>query len=280
MRIRTYKPQAQSMQIIDAYLEFLRRSSRTQKTIEGRRDILLRLDHDMPFGIGQVSVEELRKWLYRDRWSQNTRATYYHAIKSFYGWAANPKDPWLTADPSADLEPVSRPRGVARPVTDEQLQRILAEAAEPFRTWAIIAAYQGLRCVEISRLDREHVTERNLIVVRGKGDRARVHDTDPAVWAAVKDLPPGPVAVLDGHRATPDQVSVRSALHFQLKLDMPGVSLHRLRHWLGCTVQREYKDIRVTMAVLGHAALSSTEIYTQATDEQQRAARSTLPRFA
>jgi len=269
------------MEIIDAYLEHLRRAQCTKKTIFDREKMLRRLNRDLEYGIGQVSTEELSVWLYRDEWSQNTKATFYHNLKSFYGWAADPRDPWLSADPTVDMEHVSRPRGIARPVTDEQLAYILANAVEPYRTWAILACYQGFRCIEISRADREHFTERYTFVDEGKGGDPRVHDTDPTVWATVKGLPPGPIARLaDGTRATPTQVSVRSALYFQRKLGLPKVSMHRLRHWLGVTVQREYKDIKVTQAVLGHKALSSTEIYTMASEQQQRAARSTLPRFA
>jgi integrase/recombinase XerC len=270
------------MEMIDEYLEHLRRAGKTDDTIRGNRDILGRLDRDLPYGIGQTTREEISTWLYRDDLSQNTKCTYYNTIKRFYEWATNPKDPWLSGNPAADLEPVKWPKGIARPVTDGQLRRILTEAAEPYRLWALIAAYQGLRCIEISRLDREHITAQQLIVVKGKGGRPRVHDTDAAVWAAVKDLPSGPIACrpVTGQRATPFEVSSMAALHFRRQLKMPGVSMHRLRHWLGVTVQRNYKDIRVTQAVLGHQSLQSTQVYTAASDEQQRAARATLPRFS
>lgn len=273
--------QPQEMEIIEAFLEHLRRAGCTEATIRARREVLYRLNRELTYGIGQASHGELARWLYRDRWSANTKATYYAALRSFYGWAADPKDPWIDGNPTEDLEPCSRTRGLARPVTDEQLRRILTEAAEPFRTWATLAAYAGLRCIEISRLDREHITEQQLLVVRGKGNRPRAHDTHADVWRAVKDLPPGPIARdEDGRRATPFDVSIQSAHHFRYAMGMPGVGLHRLRHWLGVTVQRHYRDIRVTQAMLGHASLSSTEIYTAANDEQQRAARATLPRFA
>lgn len=281
MRKQLKPAQPREMEMIEAYLEHLRRAGRTEATLEGRSEILHRLNRELPFGIGQTNTEELSCWLYRDEWSQNTRATYWRAIRSFYSWAANPKDAWLDGDPSEEMETVQTVRGVARPVTDEQLRRILTEAPEPIRTWALLAAYEGLRCVEISRLDREHITEQHLFVVRGKGDRPRVHDTDPLVWAAVKDLPRGPLAVgEDGERLTPFEVSLRAAHHFRRQMSMPGVSMHRLRHWLGVTMQREFKDIRVTQAALGHVSLSSTQIYTAATDEQQRAARASLPRFS
>lgn len=272
--------QPREMQIIDAYIEHLRRAGCTQATLEGRYEILHRLNRELPCGIGQTNTEELSRWLYRDEWSTNTRATYWRAIRSFYGFAADAEDPWIDRNPTEKMEPVQTMRGVPRPVTDQQLSRILTEAPEPLRIWCLLAAYQGLRCIEISRLDREHVTEQNLFVVRGKGDRPRVHDTYPAVWSAVKDLPRGPIAVGDdGVRLTPFEVSLRAAHHFRRQMNMPGVSLHRLRHWLGVTAQRKYRDIRVTQAMLGHVSLSSTQIYTMGSEEQQREARSTLPRF-
>lgn len=268
------------MELIDAYIEHLRRASCSQQTLDGRREILTRLNRELTYGLGVVNPEDIAEWLYRDDWAQNTKATYWRALRSFYRWATDPADPWLSGDPTENLEPVKTADSVARACTDEQLRTILTQAAQPFRLWAILAAYAGLRCIEISRLDREHVDERQLLVVRGKGGRPRAHDTDPAVWAAVKDLPAGPVAVdpRTGDRATPQYVSIYTRDYFERKLKVP-VSLHRLRHWLGTTVQREYKDIRVTQRLLGHRQLSSTQIYTDATDEQQRAARATLPRF-
>lgn len=272
------------MELIDAYLEHLRRSGESpEQTVRDRRGILLRLDRDLPYGVGQVSTEELSVWLYRDTWSQNTRATYWRCLHSFYGWAADPPgdDPWLSTDPTAHMAPVRSAGSVPRACTDEQLTTVLARAAEPFRTWAILAAYNGLRCCEISRLDREHVTREQLIVVRGKGGRPRVHDTDPYVWDAVKDLPKGAVARVPatGERATAQYVSVYTRDHFIRSVGVP-TSLHRMRHWLGNTVQRRYKDIRVTQKMLGHTSLSSTQIYTDANEDQQREARATLPRLA
>lgn len=272
---------ALGMDMIDAYIEYLRQTGDSpEETAKSRRGILERLNRDMPYGVGQVSRPELSAWLYRDEWSQNTRATYWRCLHGFYVWAADPKDPWITSDPTADMSPVDTAKAIPRAATDEQVEIILTRAAEPFRLWAEIAAYQALRCIEISRLDREHITERQLIVVRGKGGRPRVHDTDPQLWATVRDLPKGPVArhPQTGQRATAHYISVYSALHFHRKLGLP-VSLHQLRHWLGTTVQREYRDVRVTQRLLGHESLTSTMIYTSASDEQQRAARATLPRF-
>lgn len=267
------------MQVIEAYLEWLRRQQCTDKTIQERRLLLYRINRELDYGIGQVTHDELARWLYRPGWSQNTRATYYRGLKSFYGWASDPADPWISGDPMAGQPRVTAAESIARACTDEQLRDILARAPEPYRTWAILAAYQGFRAIEISRADRQHFTERQVIVPLGKGNRPRMHDTDPTVWATVKALPAGPIARRpdNGERASAHYVSAETSYQFR-KLGIE-TSLHPLRHWLGTTVQREFRDIRVTMAVLGHARLTSTQVYTAASDQQQRAARATLPRF-
>jgi integrase/recombinase XerC len=280
MRKNLAPAQPREMELIDAYIEHMRRAGATQATLEGRYEILHRLNRDLPFGIGQTNTEELSRWLYRDEWSTNTKATYWRAIRSFYSFAADPEDSWIDRDPTAKMAAVQTIRGVPRPVTDEQVARILTETSGPIRLWSLLAAYQGFRCVEISRAEREHFTELQTFVPCGKGNKPGVNDTHPDVWAAVKDLPRGPIAVGEnGERLTPFEVSLQAAHYFRRQMKMPGVSLHRLRHWLGVTVQRKYRNTRVTQAMLRHVSLSSTQIYTDATDEEQRAARSTLPRF-
>lgn len=267
--------------LIAAYLEHMRRKGATATTLVLRSKLLHRADEDLPYGVGEANTEELAKWLHRESLSRNSRATYYAGLKSFFDWACDPRDPWLTFNPALDLDHVSSVKGVARPCTDDELRRILTQAAEPYRTWAHLAAYQGLRCIEISRLDREHVTADTLNVLMGKGGKPRTHDTHPAVWDLIAPKPPGPIArlVRSGERANAAYISFRSAKHFTTHLGLEGVTMHRLRHWLGCTTQRLYKDIRVTQRMLGHESLQSTQIYTDATFDQTREARSMLPRF-
>lgn len=277
----TRSSDARDMEIIDEYIEHLRRERRSDYTKTSRRGILEHLNRDLPHGLGEVSDTDLADWLFRDDWTQNTQATYYRCLKSFYTWASDPADRWLNANPMEGVARVRTAEGVAHPCSDEQLKEIITRAKEPFLTWAKLAAYQGMRCVEISRANREDFTEQLTTIPRGKGNRRRVHDTDPTVWEAVRKLPPGPIARRrdDGTRASPQYVGIHSRSYFHRVLHVEA-SMHDLRHWLGCTMQARYRDARVTQKSLGHAQLASTQIYTDATDEQQRAARATLPRFA
>lgn len=264
--------------LILAYLEWLRVCNRSRRTIDARRDILHRLDTDLPEGLAHATADELRDWIYRDGWSAATRETYYGAARSFFVWATNPLEPRLDFDPMQMLPRPSTPRGLPRPVTDKQLARILTEAIEPFKLWCLLAAYEGLRCCEIAPLLREHITEQTTTIVRGKGGRPGVLPTHPAVWQAVRDLPDGSLAVTDcGVQASAQWVSIRTALYFRRQLGMPGVGLHRLRHWYGTELYRRTKDIRRTQELMRHSSPTTTAIYTLVTDEERAAAIHALP---
>lgn len=277
------------MDMIDAYVEHIRRTSPSgsKATPMRRREVLTLLDRELPRGLDRTCTEELEDWLHAGcnhrtgaPWSQNTKATYCAAIKSAYAFWADPADPWIDEDPAADLTPVRGVKGVARPGSEEQLTHILTHGAEPYRTWTLIAAYQGLRCVELSALNREHITRETLMVLRGKGGKPRSHDTDPLVWDAVRDLPPGPVCrdMWGRERASAYYISRMASRYFSEQLGFEGLTMHMWRHRLGVQAQRLYKNARVTQKLLGHETLSATQIYTDADFDEQRAARAMLPR--
>lgn len=267
--------------LIDQYLEWLRKRNSSPRTITHREGILGRINAAMPYGIEAATSVELSAWVYQDRFGPATREAYYGTVRAFFVWACNPYDPKLDFDPSALLPRPKSPRGLPRPVSDAQLRRILTESAEPYRTWALFGAYAGLRSIEIAGLSRQDITEDNLLVLAGKGGRPGVLPTHPAIWDAVKDLPRGPVAWNDvGEPANAKWVSIRTAVYFRRHLGMPGVGLHRLRHWYGTNLYRTTKDIRRTQELMRHSSPTTTAIYTLVTNEERLAAIQTLPTFS
>jgi integrase/recombinase XerC len=287
MEIHAASPCDDNMDMIDAYIEHVESTSRSRSrdTPRHRRVILNALQRDLPHGIDHTCTEELIDWLNAPNSrtgatrSANTLATYLTCLRSAYAFWADPADPWINEDPTVGIPHYPRQKGRARPGAEEQLAFIIEHGTEPYRLWTIIAAYQGLRCVELSGLNREHITAQRLIVVRGKGGRSRVHDTDPLVWSAVRDLPPGPVCrdITTGGRAGPNHISLNAGRYFR-SIGFPGLTMHMWRHRLGVQVQRLYRDIRVTQEMLGHDSLTSTQIYTDASEDQTREARAMLPR--
>lgn len=255
--------------MIDGYTAHLRSETRSSRTIGDRRRVLLILDQDLPHGLERACADEIVEWLWRDGLKVSSRETYYGAIAGFYAWAYRAEI--LDYNP---MDHVTRPRvpnRMPRPCTDDELRRILATAAEPYNTWALIAAYAGARCLEISRLQRDQITQQSMMLL-GKGTKLRPVPTHPAIWDRVRDLPPGRITEYDER-----YISIRTAVYLRRSLKMPGMSLHRLRHWFGTNVQRLHKDLRVTQQLMGHADPRTTAGYALVADEDARVAVNLLP---
>src|SRR5690554_3181804 len=158
-----------SADLIAGYCDHLRMRGRIPETVQQRRWLLTKADRELPYGLDQADDREIAAWLYRDDLGPNARSAYYGVLNNFYRYWVG-RAGGLKLNPMDDLPRPKAKEGRPRPVTDAQLAHILRHAAEPYRTWALIAAYQGARCIEISRLDRDDVTA-DTIWLHGKGDK-------------------------------------------------------------------------------------------------------------
>jgi integrase/recombinase XerC len=251
---------------LGAWLSHLELAGHPATTVATYRSVLRSAARELPHGLC-AEPQEIVAWLATHR-AANTRAGYATALRAFYRWCL--ADGRITVDPTAGLPAPRQRRGVPRPVTDAELAALLGRARQPVATWCTLAAYAGLRCVEVARLRPEDITP-EVLYVTGKGDKPRAVPTHPLVWAAAAGLPPGPVA---GGR-TPATVSHRVSAEAR-RLGLPGVTAHRLRHWCLTQVQRG-GDLRVTQEIAGHSSPATTAVYTQVSDAAKRAAVLGLP---
>ncbi|HEX6968858.1 MAG TPA: tyrosine-type recombinase/integrase [Micromonosporaceae bacterium] len=255
--------------LIDAFCEYHRIRGHSPRTLHHHRALLSRVDRELPAGLCATS-DEIRAWLYRDTLAQNTRASYYSSLATFYRWAVG-RPGGLSLNPMADLPAPAWRRGRPRPLRSWQLERILNAAVDPYRLWALLAVGLGARCIEISRLDRQDI-DVDTTYLHGKGDRYRTVPTHPAVWDAVRGLPRGPIArTTTGVRANPRYISAMASRYFHDKLGLP-VTMHHLRHTYGTLVQRATGDLRITQELLGHAKPETTALYTEVSGEAKAAA--------
>jgi integrase len=272
--------------LIAEYARHLRSAGKAPRTtIRSRVQLLERLDRELPMGLELATIAELENWLAGPddpglEWSANTRASYWQHCTQFYRWAADPKQPRLDFDPSASLPRPRRPKGVPHPIRDEDLARLLTVAREPFKTYIKLAAFQGMRSGEISRLCRDHVDERETRIA-GKGDKVRVVPTHEQVWPMVKDLPAGPVArTIRGNPASPQYISGETGKYLRA-LQIEG-TLHWGRHWFATKLLLEEEEggaganLRTVQELLGHEDVSTTAIYTRVTSAQRRNAVAAL----
>lgn len=269
------------MDLIAEYAAHLADLNRSPRTIGEYIGALRRLDRDLTHGLAGANEAELRAAIFTERRGAAARLLYRAAVTGFFRWATCPPDdpdePWLDFNPSTHLPRPPRPRRRPKPLASDQLATVLSRAENPFRTWFMLAGYAGLRCIEISRLRREHVTEQEVWVREGKGGRERYVPTHPALWRAVSGLPAGPVA-LDHDKVT--VLSAQKVSHrgnHQLRPIVPGASMHRLRHWFGTEAYRATRDPFAVRDLMGHADVATTQVYVEIVDGQREAAVAALP---
>jgi integrase/recombinase XerC len=141
----------------------------------------------------------------------------------------------------------------------------LAAGSPEQRTWVLLAAFQGLRCMEIAGLQREDVleTEGLLRVVHGKGGVERIMPLHQDVLDALLNLPmPRSGWIFRrsmGGPYKPDQMS--TAFNNFLRDARVQVTAHQFRHWFGTHLYASTRDLRLVQEMLGHASPVTTTIY-------------------
>lgn len=256
--------------LIDQHLKQATARGLSPNTVADRGELLRRVDADLPMGLESATVEELAGWLGRPRWSRQTRATYYGHIKGFFDWATDSNNPHLDWNPAASLTRPKVSPGVPKPVTDDELAEALSTAGV-WRVPILLAAYAGLRCCELATVERRDINEATVTVL-GKGDKPRVIPTAVPVWQVVRPMASGRLVPLEDAQ----MVSRRAREHFD-RVGLPGVTLHRFRHWFATTMLANGVDLLTVSKLLGHASTTTTAVYCQITDGQRRSAICTLP---
>lgn len=267
-----------TIDLIAEYQSHLADLNRSESTIECYVGLLRRMDRELPYGLYCAMTDELRDWIYVDGRSSNARALYRTAASGFFGWATSPLADYLDYNPTVLLPEIKVRSRQTRPPADDVLGQILGRATGRYQIWLRLAAYGGQRCCEIASLDRHDVTE-EATWIHGKGDRERLVPTHPLVWEVIRPLPPGPVALnVDGTPAGRESVSRSGNQYLQRTLGFPRVHMHMLRKWFGTQAYlASDNDIRAAQELLGHANVTTTQLYVAVTQRARSRAVEGLP---
>lgn len=263
-----------SMDLIQRYLDRISEQGVTDATLDTCFVVLTIADSRLPFGLDKANEDELRAYLHRREpkpLSPSTRRNYRTILNGFYEWATANEVLW--SNPIAGIETPKVPETLARTAENEQVQWLLTHAREPYRRWTVLAAFGGLRCIEIARLHREHVTADAIMILRGKGNRARVIPAHPLVWETVRELPNGPVT---SHTAR--QIS-RLFWNYCHRRGFTNLSAHRLRGWYATQGYAATGDLLAVSRNLGHENPRRTAGYIRTSSSQARAVVEGLPTF-
>ncbi|NHC44621.1 tyrosine-type recombinase/integrase [Motilibacter aurantiacus] len=252
-----------------------------------------RMGREDPAG---VDLAVLRSWLALQRSSGLARATLARraaAARTFTAWAARaglaPADAGaLLATPRGGRSlPGVLSQGEARAVLDAAAAA--AEDAGPLglRDLAILEVLyaSGIRVAELCGLDGTDVDRsRRVVRVVGKGDKERsVPLGVPALRAvdewlsrgrpAVQTPASGPALFLGARGARIDVRTVRRVVHAMLAKvpGAPDLGPHGLRHSAATHLLDGGADLRTVQELLGHATLSTTQLYTHVSVERLKA---------
>lgn len=206
-------------------------------------------------------------------------------------------------DPAATLEGPRKPRSAPGVMSVKEVDRLLAIAREGLddakrplpekmraaRLYALLETLYatGLRVSELVSLPKSAASAREaFIVVRGKGGRERLAPLTARAKAALLVYREHLSAAAPGLAAGPflfpaDSDSghlTRQAFARDLKslagaagLGLAQVHPHALRHAFASHLLQNGADLRIVQELLGHADISTTQIYTHVLDERMQA---------
>lgn len=236
--------------------------------------------------LGDLSQTDLRGWMARERSrgvSARSLRRRVSAVRSFFRWLAEAEGIECPAV-LALRGPKAAPR-LPRPVSVEAARAVIADAeAADAPDW--IAARDaavltllwgcGLRVSEALALNRRDAPLPEVLRITGKGGRERLVPVLPAARRAVEDClrlcpwdegPSGPLFFgARGGRLSPRMIQRRME-GARARLGLPATATpHALRHAFATHLLAAGGDLRTIQALLGHASLSTTQVYT-AVDE-------------
>lgn len=203
--------------------------------------------------------------------SPETRRAYVCHIRAFYRWAA---DFGLVGDdPSTMLTLPKIPKHLPRPIAEDDLALAIAAARPKMRAMLTLAAFGGLRCVEISALDwadlRREPDGSAFLHVKGKGGKERTVEIGETVLQALRGYGikrRGPLFLgADGRR-----MEARSVSHVANRyLQRNGIeaTMHQLRHRYGTIAYQLSRDLRMVQNQMGHSSPNTTAGYTRPSRE-------------
>lgn len=216
----------------------------------------------------------------------------------------------LGADPSATLSGPRKARALPKTLGIADVERLLETARitcdatdlSPGKRLRALRMHcllemlyaTGLRVSELVALPRSAARTRDsLIVVRGKGNKERLVPLNASAKAAAArylGAREEAAAANKANRGTPAKSSwlfpadsetghlTRQAFARDLKsvaaqagLDTRAVSPHVLRHAFASHLLQNGADLRMIQELLGHADISTTQIYTHVLDERMKA---------
>lgn len=254
----------------------LEAAGRTRETIN------LRLGHARACveGIGKpveaVTRRDIVEWLAQRPWGAQARRSGRASIRLFWRWME--REGIVPVDVARDLPAVTIPRAVPRPVPDVYIMEALRAAPPPIRLAIEIMATCGLRraeCARVRACDVEPVGQGWSLRVEGKGGHVRTVPCPPHLARQIRAA--GGWVFPGGQRGhiSPGWLGKRISHYLP-----EGYTPHKLRHRYATVAYGDSHDLRAVQALLGHATVSTTQVYAAVSGQSAHAAAEATWRIA
>ncbi len=227
--------------------------------------------------------------------SAATRARRLSAIRQLYRFAFD--EGWRGDNPGLRIKGPSRPRRLPGTLSEAEVDGLLDAARNSPRdaarkTCLMELLYAtGMRVSELVSLPVSAARgDPRMILVTGKGSKERMVPLSPparaalVAWLALRDRDEAarrakggpaskflfPSSAKAGHLSRNRFFALIKDLAVAAGIDPARVTPHTLRHAFATHLLARGADLRTIQTMLGHADLSSTEIYTHVLDEHLR----------
>jgi integrase/recombinase XerC len=268
--------------LLEQYLSHLANERRlSPHTVSGyAHDVgtLLDLAADAP--LAKLQIHQMRRFvaqMHARGLDGRSLARMLSAWRGFFRYLA--RDHGFTGNPCAGLRAPKSKKSLPNALSPDEAARLMeidGDDAMALRDRAIFELFysSGLRLSELTGLALDDVNYSDAIVrVTGKGSKTRVVPVGTQALAALRAwlkaraalVPPDHTALFvnaAGKRISPRTVQLRMK-QWALKLGLPGgLHPHMLRHSFASHVLQSSGDLRAVQEMLGHASISTTQVYT------------------
>ncbi len=265
-----------------AYLAHLANERRLSPLTCGSyaRDIaaLLQLTEATP--LDQLQIHHIRRFiakLHAQGLSGRSLARMLSAWRGLYHYLV--RDHGYSSNPCAGLRAPRTPKTLPHALSPDEAAKLLEFPADDLMALRDKAMFElfyssGLRLAELASLQPENLSlSDGTVRVTGKGGRTRVvpvgSQATLALTAWMKPratlLKPGETALFlsrHGNRISPRSISQQLKIRALQQGISANVHPHMLRHSFASHLLQSSGDLRAVQEMLGHASISTTQVYT------------------
>ncbi|WP_309383663.1 tyrosine-type recombinase/integrase [Cerasicoccus frondis] len=231
-----------------------------------------------------VNTVQARAYLIESQRDLSRRTVHNHfsGLRTFFQWR---RQRGATANPLAGLSLPKLPKSLPKFLTEKQMKTLLDgpmrlldnETIEPFVAWRDRLMMEllygaGLRVSELVSLNYGMIDSQGIARVVGKGQKERLCPIGKVALAVLEkfkrefatrtDRDAAILTSENGKRISVRKVQLTLKKYLSLA-DLPmDLSPHKLRHSYATHLLNHGADLRIVQELLGHASLSTTQIYT------------------